>query len=227
MTSQNNKLIEVLKSRLSVMNRNKYIFSSKYNNPTQTFKLRPSKDYQDSKINTIRSRDRKQLLSEDSINLKIVPIIKNIKCVFKYENLNLNKKPEKRTYNGISTNFGLLPNKTYTKKVLFKSPYQKGKKNKNNLKRMVDFSKKFHSQKYKEIEINRDIVKTYSRNDNSRIKDNRKIYLKTDGNEKHIYKNIKLENNTGKIHKKHTYKYIISDYKKEPIFLRNIIKFQS
>jgi len=220
MDSPNNKLIEVLKKRLSVVNRNKYFFTKDYK-PLSVFKLKTSVDYRESKINNSKKVDRKYFLLEDQINLKVVPLIKKNKCVFKYENLMLMKSPEKKLKNGVSTSFALIRSKTEKKKFLFKSPFKEGKKNKNKLKIMVDFSKKIHSPKFKESNINRDILKTFINNDRNFSERNHKIYLKTYGNEKHNNIKIKLDDSVEKSKNNNLYD---DSYKKENIFIRNIIK---
>ena len=223
MNPESHKLIEVLKKRLSIMNRNKYISNQKDNKPKQIFKLRFSTDYHEIKTNTFIKHDKKQFLFEDQINLKIVPLIKKDKCIFKYENLLLNKSPDKKNNNGISTSFR-LPTKTYKKRFLFKSPFQEGKKNKNKLKIMVDFSKKMHSHKYNEKNLNRDILKTYSRN-NAKLRNNiQKIYLKTYGNENHIFNKFKLDDSTDKFQDNHQINIEYEENKNELLFLKNIIK---
>ena len=222
MAAVNHKLIEVMKKRLSIMNQHKYYFSKDYQ-PISIFKLRNSRDYQDSKIDMSKKHDRKYFLLQDQINLRIVPLIKKNKCVFKYENLMLMKSPDKKSNKGVSTSFGITPSKTYTKKILFKSPFQEGKKNKKNLQIMVDLSKEFRSPKYKEKNIHKDIVKTFSRNSNILKNKNNKLYLKTYGNEKHIFNNIKLNDSDDNNEKSNHKNLNNGDYKKEKIFLRNII----
>ena len=214
----NNKLIEVMKKRLSVINRNKYYFSKDYK-PISIFKLRNSIDMQESKIDNTKKHDRKYFLLEDQINLKIIPLIKKNKCVFKYENLLLMKSPEKKTKNAKSNSSALIPSKTYKKKFLFKSPFKEGKKNKNKLKIMVDFSKEIHSPKFKEKKINFDLQKTYSNKSRNIGERNHKIYLKTYVNEQNIFNNIKLDDSFESNSKN---KYDDS-YKKENLFIRKII----
>ena len=106
MAAVNHKLIEVMKKRLSIMNQHKYYFSKDYQ-PISIFKLRNSKDYQDSKIDMSKKHDSKFFLLQDQINLRIVPLIKKNKCVFKYENLMLMKSPDKKNNKIVSTSFGL------------------------------------------------------------------------------------------------------------------------
>ena len=222
MAAVNHKLIEVMKKRLSIMNQQKYYFSKDYQ-PISIFKLRNSKDYQDSKVDISKKHDSKFFLLQDQINLRIVPLIKKNKCIFKYENLMLMKSPEKKNNKIVSTSFGLTSSKTYTKKLLFKTPFQEGKRNKKNLKIMVDLSKEFHSPKYKENNIHKDIIKTFSRNNKNLKNKNSKLYLKTYENEKHIFNNIKLDDILDNKEKSNHKNLDNGDYQKEKIFLRNII----
>ena len=89
---------------------------------------------------------------------------------------------------------------------------------------MVDFSKKMHSHKYNEKNLNRDILKTYSRN-NAKLRNNiQKIYLKTYGNENHIFNKFKLDDSTDKFQDNHQINIEYEENKKELLFLKNIIK---
>lgn len=224
MSSQINKLIEVTKKRISILNRNNINnLNSRGDYPTQIFKLRTSKDYHESKINTFRNGDKKQFLFEDQINLRIVPLIKKKKCVFKYENLILKKSPVKKSNNRISTSSGFIPNKSNNKKFLFKSPFQEGKKNKKKLKILVDFSKEIHSPKYKEKKLNQDILRIYLTNNKNERNKYQKIYLKTYSNVKHLFNDIKLNYKVGNSYEKNLNDHKNDEYQKEKIFLKNII----
>jgi hypothetical protein len=224
--STDNELIKMMKHRLlaTKKNQNNIPYSPIKFRSSSIFKIRNSKDYLETKIDTSKKKDRKQLLFEDKINLKIIPLIKKTKCGFKYENLLLAKnykKPKVLIFNS----FALKPSKTYSKKYLFNSPFQESKKNKYKLKDMVEFSKIFHSPKFKETDINREIVKTSSRNNNkySRNRNNFQMYLKTCGNENHLFKDIKLEKANEKSKDMSSNKYLYTEIFEENKFLRNII----
>ena len=232
MNSSNSKLIDVMKKRISVKNRNNRLLNQKEFFPTTIFKLRGSKDFLDSKIDISKKNDRNHFLFEDQINLRIVPLIKKKKCVFKYETLIEMKKNDIKRSNGISTSF-VKPSKTYVKKYLFKSPFQERKKSKYKLKNMINLSKRIHSPKFKENKVNNVIFKTVSRNDKNNFKNdsNMKLYLKTCGNIKNIFNDIKLDRIDKRIDKLDKTnenvkqnKYL--EQKNENTFLMNIIKIK-
>ena len=188
MNSSNLKLIEVMKKRLSIMNRNNRFINMKEFYPTTVYKLTSSKDYLDTNPNVSKKIVFKNYLLKDQINLKIVPLIKKNKCIFKYENLMINKNKDKKGNKEV-----FKCSKTFSKKSRFKSPFEEGKRNKYFLRDMVNFSKRFHSPKYKENKLHREILNTYSRNDNRnvfRISKNKNTnhYLKTWQNINHNYK---------------------------------------
>ena len=223
MNPESHKLIEVLKKRLSIMNRNKYISNQKDNKPKQIFKLRFSTDYHEIKTNTFIKHDKKQFLFEDQINLKIVPLIKRKKCAFKYENLKQAKSTEKKSSKRLFSSLTYKPLKTFSKQFSFKSPFQERKKNKNKLKVMVNLSKELHSPKIKENKLNKELLKVYSRNNNYLWYNIQKNYLGTCGNGMNIFNKIKLYKNVDKSTETHFDNYINEENKSENILLRNII----
>ena len=224
MNSSNSKLIEVMKKRIKPRNQNNKFMDQKiYSN--SIFNLRGRKDYLETKIDKTKKYDRNNFLSEDQINLRILPLIKRKKVIFKYENLIEKKNNDKKTNSRMSISF-VKPSKIYSKKYLFKSPFQEKKKNKYKLKIMVDLSKKIHSLKYNEKKINNIVLKNFSRNDKNNFKNsnNLKIYLKTYANIKNIFNDIKIDklDKTNENVKQNKY----PEQKNENNFLRNIINIK-
>ena len=75
MNSSNSKLIEVMKKRIKPRNQNNKFMDQKiYSN--SIFNLRGRKDYLETKIDKTKKYDRNNFLSEDQINLRILPLIK-------------------------------------------------------------------------------------------------------------------------------------------------------
>lgn len=227
MNSTEIKIIDAMKKRLPIFNRNKKYMNIKKIYPTTVYKITPKKeedfDTNISESYKLNKHNFKKLLLKDEINLKLIPLIKKKKCVFKYENLILRKNKENKSKNRISTSFNDKSSKTYYKRIVFKSPFEEGKANKYILRDIVNLSIRFHSPKYKEKELQRNILKTYSRNggDNYfRINKNNKIrYLNTWENARHIFNNIKLDKNKKESNDINKNEKELN----ENIFLRNII----
>ena len=227
MNSSEIKILDAMKKRFPIFNRNNKYLNMKKIYPTTIYKI--TKKNEDFDTNTSESNKSikntiKKLILKDEINLKLIPLIKKKKCVFKYENLIMKKNKDDKSKNRISTSFGDKCSKSYSKRFVFKSPFQEGKAYKYILRDIVNLSKRFHSPKYKEKELHRDILKTYSRNDTNNFfrisKNNKNKYLNTWGNTKNIF-NIKIDKNrkeSNDITKNENEEDL-----SENIFLRNII----
>ena len=217
------RLIEIMKSRLSIMNKNKYYFAPIQYARNSVFKKKDNQESLESNANISKKHDKKYFLFKDQINLKLVPVIKRKQFIFKNENLKLTKSLEKKSSKGISTSFTYKPLKTYTKQFNFKSPFQEGKRNKNKLKIMVDLSKELHSSKIKENRLHNDLLKSYSRNNNFLQNNIQKNYFKTCGKQKHIFNKIKIYKSINKSGEKNFDNFINEENKNENLFPRSVI----
>ena len=217
------RLIEVMKRRLSIINRNKYYFAPIKYARTSVLKQKDNKDNLESITNISKKHDKKYFLFQDQINLKIVPLIKRKKCAFKYENLKQAKSTEKTSSKRLFSSLIYKPLKTFSKQFSFKSPFQERKKNKNKLKVMVNLSKELHSPKIKENKLNKELLKVYSRNNNYLWYNIQKNYLDTCGNGMNIFNKIKLYKNVDKSTETRFDNYVNEENKSENILLRNII----
>ena len=206
--NRNNKFLNMKKINLKTV----YNFTSNKDNIDTNF---------DTNANESKKNESKKFLLKDQINLKIVPLIKKKKCVFKYENLISSRNKDKKN----NFSIGDKCSKSYTKKSKFESPFEKRKTYKYILRDIVNLSKRFHSPKYKEANLHRDILKTYSRNEKNnffRISKTKNSYLKTWENTKHIFKNLKLNNYNKKMNDNN--KIQTDEEINENFFLSNIIK---
>lgn len=233
MNSQTNKLIEVMKRRLTLKKRNTY----RNNEPISIFRLRYSNQYQETNVKTPHKSKKKYFLTEDHINLKIMPLLKKKKCAFTYESLlKMKKEPTKDTNisksvnklnNGRNNDSSANPSKSSKalKKFIFRSPFQENKNNSKRFKILVDISKEIHSPKEKENKLNKDLLRTFARNSKKEYFENKKNlgYLKTYGNENHIFNDIKINEKSNKLNNS---KFFINNMilqNQENILLRNLI----
>lgn len=186
MHSSNDKLIDEVKKRLLTIKKNKPIsdFTEsgvKYIEVRRLSTLLPRRISFESKRPSITRHSKINFLTEDKINLRLVPVIKSEKAImrlkkednnnnklFKTATNNINysrnalfiKKPKKNNYNSnifiktfsniLSTSNSIGRMKTISKKHLFLSPFEEGKKRTKILKILVEFSKEIHSPKHKE-----------------------------------------------------------------------------
>lgn len=181
MYSSNDKLIDEIKKRLLTIRKNNPISfhrqsGVRYLEVRRISTLIPRKGSDSRKSSLLP----KNFLTEDKINLRLVPVIKSEKAIMKlskdnirafktehnkdpyYERNKLVLKRSKKNNNNnsnlyIKTFSNILSNsnsigkiKTITKKNLFLSPFQISKNRKKIFKNLVNFSKEIHSPQHKE-----------------------------------------------------------------------------
>jgi hypothetical protein len=224
MYSSTDKLIDVVKSRLSSKKKNRPINNHldgqvRYIEVRRLSTLIPRRG-------TVRRQTNANHLTEDKINLRLVPVMKSEKAIMilKKDNNDNNKIAKTQTYNSndsrnkfflkktnetknfcsniymktlsniLSTSHSLGKTRTISKKNIFLSPFEEGKKKSKIFKILVDFSREIHSPKHKETNlINKSInirsLKNIKMNKNQRKKND--IFL----SEQFLSKKFKIKNN--------------------------------
>ena len=224
MYSSTDKLIDVVKSRLSSKKKNRPINNHldgqvRYIEVRRLSTLIPRRG-------TVRRQTNTNHLTEDKINLRLVPVMKSEKAIMilKKDNNDNNKIAKTQTYNSndsrnkfflkktnetknfcsniymktlsniLSTSHSLGKTRTISKKNIFLSPFEEGKKKSKIFKILVDFSREIHSPKHKETNlINKSInirsLKNIKMNKSQRKKND--IFL----SEQFLSKKFKIKNN--------------------------------
>ena len=225
MYSSTDKLIDVVKSRLSSIKKSRPINNHRegqvrYIEVRRLSTLIPHRG-------SVRLPTNANHLNQDKINLRLVPVMKSEKAIWIFKNNNNdnnNKIAKTQTYNAndsrnklflsksnktknfctniymktlsniLSTSHSFPKTKTISKKNIFLSPFEEGKKKSKIFKILVDFSREIHSPKQKEANlINKSInirsLKNIKMSKNQRKKDD--IFL----SEQFLSKKFKIKNN--------------------------------
>lgn len=213
MYSSNDKLIDEVKQRLLSVKKKRPISNYleggvRYVEVRRLSSLIQRKGSENKRC-TIRKKTNINYLNEDKINLRLVPVMKSAKAIFRFTKnndnnkinnkidsnkalkteindinnsrnklfFNISKKYSSNIYmktisNILSTSNSFGKAKTISRKNIFFSPFQEGKKRSKIFKILVDFSKEIHSNKHKENNLINNIVNI---NSFKTIKENEKI----------------------------------------------------
>ena len=281
MYSSNDKLIDEVKQRLLSVKKNNRPTSNYLEGGVRYIEVRRlstliQRKGSESKRTTIRKKTNPNYLNEDKINLRLIPVMKSAKAIFRFtkndennkidnnkktfkteindnnnsENklfFNLSKKYSSNIYmktisNILSTSNSFGKIKAFSRKNIFFSPFQEGKKRNKIFKLLVDFSKEIHSTKHKENNLINNIVniksfKTIKENEKIknrkfeifsqefslkrlRIKDSIKNENKKN-NKKKMKKNNDNNNNSKERHK---VKYLLNRLNNENEIIKNKMK---
>ena len=188
MYSSNEKLIDEVKKRLISIKKHNYRLHLTQNTSNNVESRRLSTLVPRRQSGIKRSSYRKKtinILNDDKINLRLIPLVRTAKNLKKLRNLNekiVNSEAYHHTYsrnhklnnkkakidpnsNTDTNNFSNILSTTHSfrkfkivsnNKHLFKSPYQVRLNKTRMLKKMVDISKELHSPKKREHDIDKD-----------------------------------------------------------------------
>ena len=176
MYSSNDKLIDEIRKRLlTIRKKNPFHYNKEKDIETKRLSTLMARRNSESHRGTIRRKTNFNYLSEDKINLRLVPIIKSEKAIMilkkddnKIFNTEINdinfarnslnsKKPKTisnsnlyiktcTNYISPSSSFGKI--KPFSRKNIFLSPYQFNKNKNKIFQNLVKFSKEIHSPMY-------------------------------------------------------------------------------
>jgi hypothetical protein len=220
MYSSNDKLIDEIRKRLLTQRKNNPLHFIQNGLETRRISTLMPRKGSESKRNTIRRQTNLNYLSEDKINLRLIPVIKSEKAImiikkddntifntenndinftrnkihFKKQKINSNSNLYIKTFsNIISSSNSLGKIKIFSKKKLFLSPFQYNNNKNKYFKNLVNFSKEIHSPKHKEKSLinNNFNIKSFNKINEKQI---RKRNQKTIFTPKFTLKKFKIKN---------------------------------
>ena len=285
MYSSNDKLIDEVKQRLLSVKKNR-LMSNYLEGGVRYVEVRRlstlmQRKGSESKRTTIRKKTNINYLNEDKINLRLVPVMKSAKAIFRFSKnddnnkidtnkvlkteindinnsrnklfFNISKKYSSNIYmktisNILSTSNSFGKIKTFSRKNIFFSPFQEGKKRNKIFRILVDFSKEIHSPKHKENNLINNIVNIKSFKtikENEKIK-NKKLQIFSQefsikrlrikdsiknenekNNKKKKDKNNDSNNKNSKNKDKHKVKYLLNRLNNENEVIKNKMKMKN